>query len=68
MLKLHAYALRMRYNILRDSAQLQVTQINGLTIEASSSGFSQTSEAILFTSQDPQPVPTPISFYFNFPL
>jgi hypothetical protein len=40
MLKLHDYALRMRYNVLRDSAQLQVTQINGLTIEASSSGFS----------------------------
>jgi len=39
-LKLHDYALRMRYNILRESAQLQVTQIDGLTIEASSTDFS----------------------------
>ena len=40
MLKLHDYALRMRYNILRDSAQFQVTQINELIIKASSSVFS----------------------------
>jgi hypothetical protein len=40
MLKLHAYALGMRYNILRDSVQIQVTQINGLSTEASSPGSS----------------------------
>jgi hypothetical protein len=71
MLKLHDYALRMRYNILRVSAQLQVTQINGLTIETSLSAFSQTRKATLFTSEDPQSVRTSIIFIlicFDNPL